>query len=85
MALNVSASSARSPLAAMLMGCRSSVAVTCSTAADSWRTGRRLERATLAPTTAATPTPSAPNSTSTSDTERSVLLVGSSGRPRTSA
>ena len=37
----------------IVIGSSSLVTVTCSTASDSSLTGRRLERATLAPTTAA--------------------------------
>ena len=58
--LNDSASRARSPVASISIGVSSVVAVICSTAADSWRTGRRLDRATVTPTMAATHHPGHP-------------------------
>ncbi len=83
--LNDEASRARSPLASILIGDSSLVAVTCSTASESWRTGRRLDRATLAPTIAAMITPEPPKLISTSHSELSVLLVPCNGRPMISA
>ena len=73
----------RCRLALMLIGVSSLVTLTCSTAADSSRTGRRLERATYAPTTAAMITPATPKMIKTSHSELRISLVGSSGRPRT--
>ena len=83
--LNESASIARSPVASILIGVSSLVSVTCSTASASWRTGRRLERATVAPTIPATTTPVPPKMISTTHSELRIVLVGSSGRPSTSA
>ena len=55
--LNASASRVMSSLPLTAIGVRSSVRVTCSTAAASSRTGRRLERATALPAMAASTTP----------------------------
>ena len=74
-----------SPVASILIGVSSLVTVTYSTAADSWRTGRRLERATVAPTTPAATTPVPPKMIKTTHSELRMSLVGSSGRPSTSA
>ena len=83
--LNDSASRARSPVASISMGVSSVVAVICSTAAESWRTGRRLDRAMVTPTIAAITTPATPKMISTAHSELRMLFVGSSGRPMTIA
>ena len=83
--LNDSASRARSPVASISIGVSSVVAVICSTAADSCRTGRRLDRATVMPTMAATTTPETPKMISTAQSELRMSLVGCSGRAITRA
>ena len=85
MSLNERASTATSAAPDTRTGRSSLVTAICSTAPDSCRTGRRLERATAVPAAAAIAMPSRPITPTTSRSEVSTASVPASGRPTTRA